>query len=145
MLTWIIVAIAVASALYVAVLFNRLVRTRQMAREAWSGIDVQLKRRSDLIPNVVDVVKTYAAHERDVLTAVTELRGAGRALPPGAVDKRGEVEGALSAALGRLMRWRKPIPTSRRAAISSTCSNSSVRSNPICRWPAVITTAPCAT
>jgi LemA protein len=110
MLTWIIVAIAVASAIYVAVLFNRLVRTRQMAREAWSGIDVQLKRRSDLIPNVVDVVKTYAAHERDVLTAVTELRGAGRALPPGAVDKRGEVEGALSAALGRLMAVAEAYP-----------------------------------
>ena len=110
MQTWIILLIAVALGVYIAVMFNRLVRTRQMAREAWSGIDVQLKRRSDLIPNVVDVVKGYVAHERNVLTEVTELRGAGRALPAEAVGKRGEVEGALSAALGRLMAVAEAYP-----------------------------------
>ncbi len=81
MLTWIILIVAAALVVYLVVVFNRLVRTRQMANEAWSGIDVQLKRRSDLIPNLVDSVKGYAAHERDVLTKVTELRGAARALP----------------------------------------------------------------
>jgi LemA protein len=103
MLTWIIVLIAAAVGLYIIVAFNRLVRTRQMAKEAWSGIDVQLKRRSDLVPNLVDTVKGYAAHERGVLTEVTELRGAARALPADAVGQRAQAEGALSLALGKLM------------------------------------------
>jgi LemA protein len=78
MLLWIIIAIAAAIAIYAIVLFNRLVRTRQMVNEAWSGIDVQLKRRSDLVPNLVQTVKGYAAHERSVIEEVTELRGAAR-------------------------------------------------------------------
>ena len=103
MLTWIIVLIAAAVGLYIIVAFNRLVRTRQMAKEAWSGIDVQLKRRSDLVPNLVDTVKGYAAHERGVLTEVTELRGAARALPAGDIARRAQAEGELSLALGKLM------------------------------------------
>lgn len=103
MTTWIVLLIAVAIGLYIAVIFNRLVRTRQMAREGWSGIDVQLKRRSDLVPNLIDSVKGYVAHERDVLTRVTQLRGAARALPADAIDQRGQAEGALSLALGRLI------------------------------------------
>lgn len=103
MLTWIILLIVAALAIYVIIAFNRLVRTRQMAREGWSGIDVQLKRRSDLVPNLVDSVKGYVAHERDALTKVTQLRGAARALPADAVGQRGQAEGALSLAIGRLM------------------------------------------
>jgi LemA protein len=101
MWTWIFL-IVVAAVAYAVVLFNRLVRTRQMANEAWSGIDVQLKRRSDLIPNLVDIVKAYAAHERSVLDEVTQLRGAARALPGDDVAGRAKAEGALSLALGRL-------------------------------------------
>ncbi|MGA7973442.1 MAG: LemA family protein, partial [Pseudolabrys sp.] len=81
MLTWIILIVVAAVAVYAAVLFNKLVRMRQMTNEAWSGIDVQLKRRSDLVPNLVDTVKGYAAHERNVLEEVTKLRGAARAVP----------------------------------------------------------------
>ena len=62
MLLWIILAVVAAVVVYAIAVFNRLVRTRQMANEAWSGIDVQLKRRSDLVPNLVDTVKGYAAH-----------------------------------------------------------------------------------
>ena len=102
MLTWIILIVIAAVAVYAVFLFNRLVRTRQMANEAWSGIDVQLKRRSDLIPNLVDIVKGYAAHERTVLDEVTKLRGEARALPEGDVAGRAKAEGALSLALGRL-------------------------------------------
>jgi LemA protein len=90
--------------------FNRLVRTRQMANEAWSGIDVQLKRRSDLVPNLVDTVKGYAAHERSVLEEVTALRGAARALPSDDVAARAQAEGALSAALGRLFALSENYP-----------------------------------
>ena len=68
MLLWIILAVIAAVVVYAIVVFNRLVRTRQMANEAWSGIDVQLKRRSDLVPNLVESVKGYAAHERGVLS-----------------------------------------------------------------------------
>jgi LemA protein len=78
MLIWIIIAAAAAIAIYAIVVFNRLVRLRQMANEAWSGIDVQLKRRSDLVPNLVEAVKGYAAHERSTLDEVTALRGAAR-------------------------------------------------------------------
>ena len=76
MLLWVISIVAAAVAIYAIIIFNSLVRTRQMANEAWSGIDVQLKRRSDLVPNLVDAVKGYAGHERSVLEEVTKLRGA---------------------------------------------------------------------
>jgi LemA protein len=95
MLTW-IVLIVVAVVLYAVVIFNRLVRSRQMANEAWSGIDVQLKRRGELVPNLVESVKGYAAHERELLQRVTELHNAAQALPNADVERRAEVEGALS-------------------------------------------------
>jgi LemA protein len=103
MTTWIVLLIAVALGLYIIIIFNRLVRTRQMVREGWSGIDVQLKRRSDLVPNLVDSVKGYVVHERDVLAKVTQLRGEARAMPADAIGQRGQTEGALSLALGRLI------------------------------------------
>ena len=102
MLLWIILAVVAAVVIYAIVVFNSLVRTRQMVNEAWSGIDVQLKRRSDLVPNLVDTVKGYAAHERGVLEQVTQLRGAAQALPAGDVAARAQAEGALSAALRQL-------------------------------------------
>ena len=71
MLLWVISLVAVAIVLYIIIVFNRLVRTRQMANEAWSGIDVQLKRRSELVPNLVETVKGYAGHERSLLEDVT--------------------------------------------------------------------------
>src|SRR5579864_8628222 len=107
---WIIIAVAAALALYAIVVFNRLVRLRQMVNEAWSGIDVQLKRRSDLVPNLVDTVKGYAAHERTVLEEVTALRGAARAVPENDVAGRGQAEGALSAGLGKLFALAEGYP-----------------------------------
>jgi len=110
MLFWMILIAAAALGIYVVVDFNRLVRTRQMANEAWSGIDVQLKRRSDLVPNLVEAVKAYAAHERSVLQEVTEARGTARALPADDVARRAQAEGALSAALGRLIALAENYP-----------------------------------
>ena len=63
-------------AAWVVVAYNRLVRHANLAREAWSGIDVQLERRHDLVPNLVAVVQAYASHEKDVLTDVTSARAA---------------------------------------------------------------------
>jgi LemA protein len=103
MLFWIILAVVALTILYVIVVFNGLVHARQMANEAWSGIDVQLKRRSDLVPNLVESVKGYAGHERSLLEDVTQKRGVARALPEGEVAARAQAEGALSVALGRLI------------------------------------------
>ena len=110
MLFWVIVIAAVAIGLYIIIAFNSLVRTRQMANEAWSGIDVQLKRRSDLVPNLVEIVKGYAGHERSVLEEVTRLRGVARALPADDVASRAQAEGALSVALGKLVALAENYP-----------------------------------
>ncbi len=99
----VVAAIAVALVAYVIALYNRLVRRRQMAAEGWSGIDVQLKRRSDLIPNLVEAVRGYAGHERATLQEVTELRNQARAMPPDDIAGRAQVEGLLSGAIGRLL------------------------------------------
>lgn len=110
MLLWVISIVAAAVAIYAIIIFNSLVRTRQMANEAWSGIDVQLKRRSDLVPNLVDAVKGYAGHERSVLEEVTKLRGAARALPDNDVASRAQAETALSLALGKLVALAENYP-----------------------------------
>jgi LemA protein len=88
-------------ALMAILLYNGLVLSRNRTREAWSGIDVQLKRRSSLIPNLVETVKGYATHEHQVFTEVTEARGAlQRASGPVAVAAADQT---LTSALGRLM------------------------------------------
>jgi LemA protein len=103
-MTGIIVAIiVVAITVYLIATYNRLVRARQMADEGWSGIDVQLKRRADLIPNLVESVKGYAGHEQALLERVTELRNQARSLASGDVVARGAAEGLLSGAIGRLL------------------------------------------
>lgn len=110
MLTWIILILVAATAVFAVIVFNRLVQTRQMANEAWSGIDVQLTRRAELVPNLVEVVKGYAAHERNLLEEVTKLRGQASALPREDVAQRAQAEGALSAALGRLIALAESYP-----------------------------------
>ena len=110
MLLWVISIVAAAVAIYAIIIFNSLVRTRQMTNEAWSGIDVQLKRRSDLVPNLVDAVKGYAGHERSVLEEVTKLRGAARALPDNDVASRAQAETALSLALSKLVALAENYP-----------------------------------
>ena len=110
MLLWVVSFIALASVLYVIIVFNSLVRTRQMANEAWSGIDVQLKRRSELVPNLVETVKGYAGHERSVLEDVTRLRSAANALPANDIAGRAQAEGALSLALGKLVALAENYP-----------------------------------
>jgi len=103
MTTLIILGLIAAIAFYVITLYNGLVKNRQMAEEGWSGIDVQLKRRADLIPNLVDTVKGYAGHEREIFERVTELRAQVGKVPPGDVAERGKLEGLLSGAIGKLL------------------------------------------
>jgi LemA protein len=99
----IILAVLAAIVLYVIALYNGLVKKRQMAGEGWSGIDVQLKRRSDLIPNLLESVKGYMKHEKGVLEEVTRLRTAAQGASDASPAERAKIEGALSGALGRLM------------------------------------------
>ncbi|HWS75964.1 MAG TPA: LemA family protein [Quisquiliibacterium sp.] len=101
---WIVIAVVIVGLAGWAVsIYNGLVRRRQMAEEGWSGIDVQLERRADLIPNLVETVRGYATHERELLENVTELRNQARAAAPSDVAARSQVEGMLSGALGRLL------------------------------------------
>lgn len=81
--------------------YNGLVTARQKVRNAWSQIDVQLQRRFDLIPNFVETVKGYMAHEKDVLTKVTELRTSWA--NAGTVDEKAELNNQLSGALKTIM------------------------------------------
>ncbi len=85
---------------FVVGLYNRLVTLRQRVREAWADIDVQLKRRWDLIPNLLETVKGYAAHERQTFEAVTKARSdAMAAAQTGSPEQRAQAENALGAAL----------------------------------------------
>jgi LemA protein len=107
---WLIVVLAVVAVLLLAavVLYNRLVRLRNEVETGWANIDVQLKRRTDLIPNLVQTVKGYAAHERGVFEEVTQARVAlQRAASPSASASAGT---ALDAALGRLFAVAEAYP-----------------------------------
>lgn len=96
----IILAVLLTVVLLGVTQYNRLVRSRQMTQEGLSGIDVQLKRRADLIPNLIETVKGYMGHERQVLEKVTELRN--QSLQAGSVAEKGQVEGMLTQALRTL-------------------------------------------
>jgi LemA protein len=110
MVGWIIVIVILAIAGYFVVAYNNLVSNRQLTQEGWSGIDVQLKRRADLIPNLLETVKGYMAHERGTLEAVTNARAAATAGASGTPEQRAQLEGQLSAALGRLMAVAEAYP-----------------------------------
>lgn len=110
MSTWIVFAIAAAFAVFAVYLFNRLVKTRQMAEEGWSGIDVQLKRRADLVPNLVNTVKGYAAHETALFAEIARLRSELGRLDADNVVQRGQTERSLSGALSRLLAIAEAYP-----------------------------------
>ena len=109
-MVWAIVILAVLALLAIAVvvLYNRFVRLRNRVDNAWAQIEVQLKRRWDLIPNLVETVKGYAAHERQTFQSVTEARAAAqRAQTPA---ESAQAEGILSHALGRLFAVAEQYP-----------------------------------
>lgn len=110
MTVWIVLAIAVMFAAAGVVLYNRLVRTAQMANEGWSGIDVQLKRRADLIPNLVTTVQGYASHERRLFDEIARLRSEASRLRQDDVTGRARAESRLSTAVGQLMALAEAYP-----------------------------------
>ena len=108
MVGWIVVGIFVLLALWAVTIFNRLVKQRNLVLEGWSGIDVQLKRRHNLIPNLVETVKGYMKHEEGVLSKVVELRNAA-----GRVKSAGEasaVETDLTKVLRQLFALAEAYP-----------------------------------
>lgn len=101
-LTVVIIALAVAILIWFISTFNSLVALRVRVQNAWSDIDVQLKRRHDLIPNLVSAVQGYMAHEHSTLENVTRARAQALAAPSGDIQQRVAAESALTGALGKL-------------------------------------------
>jgi len=107
-MSWILLAVLVVLAVWLALSYNGLVSLRQRCRQAFSDIDVQLKQRHDLVPNLVATVQGYAAHERGTFDEVTRARSAAMAAQGPAAQAA--AEGALSGALGRLMAIAEAYP-----------------------------------
>jgi LemA protein len=105
---WIGIGVAVLVVVLFVVGYNRLVRLRNEVDTGWANIDVQLERRADLIPNLVDTVKAYAAHEREVFQHVTEARAA--LVRAGSPRAAAEADDLLTAALGRLFAVAEAYP-----------------------------------
>ena len=105
---WVIVAIAVVAALWAVMAYNGLVSLRQRCRQAFSDIDVQLKQRHDLVPNLVETVKGYAAHEKGTLEAVIKARNA--AVSAQGPAAQAAAEGMLQGALRQIFAWAEAYP-----------------------------------
>ncbi|MFP3879627.1 MAG: LemA family protein [Dehalococcoidia bacterium] len=104
MVAGIVIGIIVVVLLIVFVAtYNSLVRRRNQVKNAWAQIDVQLKRRYDLIPNLVETAKGYMKHERETLEAVTNARNLAQQLSSAGAGERAKAEGELSSALSRLL------------------------------------------
>ena len=105
---WIVLGVIALLIVLLVLLYNRLVTLRNRVDNAWAQVDVQLKRRYDLIPNLVETVKGYAAHERGTFEAVPNARAGRR--PRRARPSRRQAEGILSQALGRLFAVAEAYP-----------------------------------
>ncbi len=105
---WIVLGVVAAIAVWLIGVYNRLVGLRQRCKQAFADIDVHLKQRHDLVPNLVETVKGYAAHERETLDAVIKARNAATSAQGPAAQAA--AEGALSTALGRLIALAEAYP-----------------------------------
>jgi LemA protein len=105
---WILVAVVVVVVLWAVLTYNRLITLRTRVDNGWSQIDVQLRRRYDLIPNLVEAVKGYASHEREVFEHVTEART--KAMGASGIEDQANAENAVTAGLGRLIAVAESYP-----------------------------------
>ena len=105
---WIFVIVVAVIALWLVAVYNGLVRTKNRVKESWSDIDVQLKRRYDLIPNLVESVKGYAAHEQGTLDKVIQARA--KAMGAQSVAEHAQAENMLSGALKSLFALSEAYP-----------------------------------
>ena len=108
MVGWIILAVVVVLLLYLVGIYNRLVRLRALVKEGFSGITVQLRRRADLIPNLVETVQGYATHEREVFEEVSKARAA--SVNAGSVAATAQADATLTGMLGRLFAVAEAYP-----------------------------------
>jgi LemA protein len=108
MIGWIVLGLVVLALLYVVAIYNRLVRLRALVKEAFSGITVQLRRRADLIPNLVESVQGYATHEREVFEEVSKARSA--SLSAGSVEATAQADAQMTGLLGRLFAVAEAYP-----------------------------------
>ncbi len=105
---WILLGVVGVLLLYVILTFNRLVRHRNRVENSWSGIDVQLRRRYDLIPNLIETVKGYATHERELFEQVTRART--QAMDAGTVGDQAQAERQVTQSLGKLLAVAEAYP-----------------------------------
>ncbi|HYW17495.1 MAG TPA: LemA family protein [Allosphingosinicella sp.] len=105
---WIALGLLALALVYAVIVYNRLVRLRALAKEGFSGITVQLRRRADLVPNLVSTVEGYATHERETLTQVVAHRA--DATSAGGVKATAQADSAFSAMLGRLIAVAEAYP-----------------------------------
>jgi LemA protein len=108
MIGWIVLGVIVLVLLSLMGIYNRLVRLRALVKEAFSGITVQLRRRADLIPNLVDTVQRYAAHEREVFEEVSRVRAA--SVNAGSVQATAQADAQMTGVLGRLFAVAEAYP-----------------------------------
>jgi LemA protein len=109
-MTWIVLGVIALLVIIAIVTYNGLIRSRNQVENAWSQIDVQLKRRIDLIPNLVETVKAYAAHERETLDAVITARNAAMAAPSGDPHAQAAADGQMAGALRQLFALGEAYP-----------------------------------
>jgi LemA protein len=109
-LTWIIIGVIVALVVWIISIYNGLVAMRQRVNQAFADIDVQTKQRHDLIPNLVETVKGYAAHERGTLEAVVQARNAAITAQSGGVQAQAAAENVLTGALRQLFALSEAYP-----------------------------------
>ncbi len=108
MALWITIAVVAILLLWLIIIYNRLVRLRALVKEGWSGITVQLRRRADLVPNLVSTVEGYAGHERELLEAVTTQRGA--AASARGVDATAQADARMSGMIGQIFAVAEAYP-----------------------------------
>ena len=108
MILYILLGIIAVIAIYLVTAYNGLVRNKNLVAEGWSGIDVQLRRRADLIPNLIETVKGYAAHEDKLFHYIAELRA--KSISGGSVAEQSAVSQAMSQALGKLFAVAEAYP-----------------------------------
>jgi LemA protein len=108
--TWIVIGAIVLLVLWIIMIYNGLVAMRQRVNQAYADIDVQMKQRHDLIPNLVETVKGYASHERGTLEAVVQARNAAVAAGAGGVAAQAAAENVLSGALRQLFALSEAYP-----------------------------------
>ncbi len=107
-LSWVVPTILLLAVVWVIAVYNRFIRLVQRTKEAWADIDVQLKRRYDLIPNLVEAVKGYVKHEAGTLEKVTAARAA--AMDAGGIEEKGKAENMLTGALKSLFAVAESYP-----------------------------------